>query len=162
MKGFAYRPLAMIALVLAAGNADAREVYKCVTESATGEQVTVLSDRPCAPDAQTVTARASPPAPADKAAAHSRLKVMETNRRLQQAADAGKVLPGMNETLVIKAWGRPDRKNLSTTERRERDQWVYRRANRTDYVYFEDGEVTSTSANIDVQPVTRARLLDSQ
>lgn len=146
-------------LLLEAAPAYAREVYKCVVEHGPDHRETIMSDKPCAPNAQTITVRAGAPGPADRAAAHQRLATLEQRQRIEKAIVDDKVLVGMTEDQVIKAWGRPDRKTLSDSAHGSRDQWVYYRNNRTDYVYLDDGEVSSTSSSIDVQPESRAKLM---
>lgn len=52
----------------------------------------------------------------------------------------GRIHPGMTADEVIASWGRPDHVNSSVYARGRHEQWVYNNAN---YVYFEDGVMTS-------------------
>jgi len=149
----------IISLALFATTASAREVFRCQVERTPGEAVTVLSDRPCAPDAETLTVRPATPPGHVVADAAERLAAIEDAQRLRQAAEKGEVLVGMTADQVRQAWGRPDRKNLSDYAHGQRDQWVYYRHNRTDYVHLEDGRVSSVSASVDVEREQRAILM---
>lgn len=60
----------------------------------------------------------------------------------------GKIRIGMTPEQVTTAWGKPDDINRTVSKYGNREQWVYRRANHgAQYVYFEDGVVTSISSN---------------
>jgi hypothetical protein len=150
---------AIISLALLATASDAREVFRCQIERTPGETVTVLSDRPCARDAETVEVRPATPPGHQIAAASARLAGLEEEQRLRKAAKQGEVLVGMTADQVRQAWGRPDRKNLTDYADGQRDQWVYYRHNRTDYVHFNDGLVSSVSASVDVERQPRAILM---
>jgi len=155
-----HKTLSLLPILLFAATAsDAREVFRCQVERTPGETVTVLSDRPCAPGAETLTVRPATPSARQAAAASARLAGLEAAHKLRQASERGEVLVGMTADQVRQAWGRPDRKNLSDYAHGQRDQWVYYRQNRTDYVYLEDGRVSSVSASVDVERQPRAILM---
>jgi hypothetical protein len=61
----------------------------------------------------------------------------------ESLAGAGKVIPGMTEKQVKRAWGEPTSINPSFTAGHSFAQWVYRRdISRSQYIYFQDGIVT--------------------
>lgn len=63
---------------------------------------------------------------------------------IKKAIEKGSVLTGMTREQVIASWGYPSDKNTSYYGTVIHEQWVYRRGKYdTDYVYFEDGIVTS-------------------
>ncbi len=51
----------------------------------------------------------------------------------------GKITFGMTREMVIASWGQPDDVNRTVTQLRTHEQWVYN----DEYVYFDDGVVTS-------------------
>lgn len=60
----------------------------------------------------------------------------------------GKIYVGMDREEVQRAWGKPDDINRTVSKYGNREQWIYERGNyRRQYVYFEDGLVTSISSN---------------
>lgn len=61
---------------------------------------------------------------------------------------AGKVALGMNMVEVILAWGQPHDANSRVSRLGRSEQWVYRRGRfDAQYVYFENGVVTSISSS---------------
>lgn len=63
-------------------------------------------------------------------------------------SEYGKIYIGMTPTQVINTWGKPNKINETVSQYGNREQWVYRRADhRAQYVYFEDGLVTSISSS---------------
>lgn len=63
--------------------------------------------------------------------------------RYRNAAVKGEVLMGMTPKELERALGRPTRINRSQGSWGEREQWVYDRPGGTDYIYLENGKVTS-------------------
>jgi hypothetical protein len=66
-------------------------------------------------------------------------------RHLQEEANLGRVIIGMVPPQVEQAWGRPveinsDRDSTGTIER-----WIYRRADETTTLHFQDGKVSKVT-----------------
>ncbi len=56
---------------------------------------------------------------------------------------SGRIRIGMNKDMVRAAWGHPDDINRTTTSYGVHEQWVYGTSYSRNYVYFEDGTLTS-------------------
>lgn len=61
----------------------------------------------------------------------------ELRKKYEDLAAAHKIAVGMPEDLLIKSWGNPEKRNVSS---HGSDQWVYRLGT---YVYVENGKVSS-------------------
>ena len=48
---------------------------------------------------------------------------------------------GMDKEAVLKSWGRPDLVEVAGNPKYENERWVYKRNRKTEYVYFEGGQV---------------------
>lgn len=74
----------------------------------------------------------------------ARLEAIKNYNRRFDAATNQKVMRGMTKDQVTMAWGSPTDINRSIGSYGVHEQWVYRRGpGRAQYVYFENGEVTS-------------------
>jgi hypothetical protein len=63
------------------------------------------------------------------------------------AIAVGKIMIGMSASQVRRAWGSPDKINVSTGSYGRHEQWIYRgRDFRDQYVYLENGVVTSAQS----------------
>ena len=76
-----------------------------------------------------------PPAPVQSA----------RDARIALAIATRKVLIGMTEAEVVRAWGQPDRKNVSIRSTGRSEQWIYRggRSSNDQYLYLVGGILTS-------------------
>lgn len=69
-------------------------------------------------------------------------------REVYLAIRSKKIMPGMTKKELIRSWGKPTKINSSGGSYGSRDQYVYRRGNnQTQYVYLEDGIISSWSNN---------------
>lgn len=69
-------------------------------------------------------------------------------RKIANAINQQQVMIGMSATEVVRSWGKPNDINSSNGSYGSHDQYVYRRVNNeTQYVFLEDGFVTSWSNN---------------
>lgn len=69
-------------------------------------------------------------------------------RKIANAINQHQVMIGMSATEVVRSWGKPNDINSSDGSYGSHDQYVYRRVNNeTQYVYLEDGIVTSWGNN---------------
>lgn len=132
-----------IAWLFLASVANSQQIHKCVNNHPDGTRETVLSDIPCAGDSETYEIKPSISTGASKEHGEWQRRQYEKSVSLWAAAEQGRVLPGMNERQVRRAWGRPTVINRSARENRRFDQWVYRGRAKTSYVYFSNGAVTS-------------------
>ncbi len=67
---------------------------------------------------------------------------------MEQLIAQHKVAVGMTEAEVQRSWGPPDDINTTIRQSGRREQWVYDRGDfSAQYVYFENGQVTSISSN---------------
>lgn len=108
-------------------------INKCTTD---GE--VVFQDAPCAAG----TGGQIEVRPASGAGSSSSQDAVFAN-----AMATGKIMIGMSATHVQRAWGSPDKINVSTGSYGRHEQWVYRRGNSGDqYVYLENGVVTSVQS----------------
>lgn len=62
---------------------------------------------------------------------------------IQTAISARRVVIGMTAAEARQAWGQPTRINTTIGSYGKHEQWVYRRANGAQYVYIQNGEVSS-------------------
>lgn len=80
----------------------------------------------------------------DDAAGQARLAKIKSDNAKFDAMIDGKVMRGMSESQVQNAWGRPTKINRSVGSYGTHEQWVYDRGrNGAQYIYFENGVVTS-------------------
>ncbi len=80
----------------------------------------------------------------DDAAGQARLAKIKSDNAKFDAMIDGKVMRGMSESQVQNAWGRPSKINRSVGSYGTHEQWVYDRGrNGSQYIYFENGVVTS-------------------
>jgi hypothetical protein len=71
---------------------------------------------------------------------------MVENWENRSRTNSGRVAPGMTPENVERAWGKPDAINRRIHSGSVREQWVYRRGqSRNQYVYIEDGKVTTAT-----------------
>ena len=79
----------------------------------------------------------------------SELRTVDRKNRLEEATRQGRIFVGMSSDDVIKSWGKPDKINKTLTSNNRREQWVYRRGRigNDDYVYLENGIVTTIQSS---------------
>lgn len=67
------------------------------------------------------------------------------------AAARGRIVTGMSETHVRRSWGTPTKINRSTGSYGVHEQWVYENGSigRSQYVYFQNGVVTSIQSPVE-------------
>ena len=130
---------AALAALLVAGPAAA--VYKCQVN---GE--TVFSQTPCAPDAEEVRIRSTPPSAGGGGGLTDGDLAMLQQAEFRNLAERRRVAVGMTPDWVRRAWGSPTTINRSVHSSVVTEQWVYRSGlARTQYVHFRDGVVSSIS-----------------
>jgi len=64
--------------------------------------------------------------------------------QLERAVAAKKVMIGMSKDQAIRAWGKPQKINSTTTSRGTREQWIYPTHS---YIYFDEDEKLTTIQN---------------
>ena len=79
----------------------------------------------------------------------SELRTVDRKNRLEEATRQGRIFVGMSSDDVLKSWGKPDKINKTLTSNNRREQWVYRRGRigNDDYVYLENGIVTTIQSS---------------
>lgn len=118
-------------LMLALGgtpSAATAQSYRCTVDGKV-----VYQQAPC-PGGREIKGQAAP-TPEDSARA-----------KIELAITRRQVLIGMTAREVTRAWGEPDKINRSVSASVVREQWVYRRDRRIgneQYLYFDDGVLTS-------------------
>ncbi len=69
------------------------------------------------------------------------------NEKVESAISEGRVFIGMEADDARRSWGNPTKINTSIGSYGKHEQWVYERRNsRSQYVYIENGVVTSTQS----------------
>lgn len=130
---------AVVALLF---SAPASAAYKCDQ----GGHV-IYSDAPCGNVVGTI--RAAPqPGSEDRLRAQADLLRMQQRNRHDREIKEGKVSIGMTAQDVLRSWGEPSKINTTINASGKSEQWVYRRGGfSAQYVYIDNGEVTSVSSN---------------
>ncbi len=121
---------ALAAVVLAAWSLTASaQAYRCTVDGAVRYQ-----QQPCEGG---VALDVPPPAAAGSWEA-----------RVASAIARRRVLIGMTDDEVRRAWGRPDRINVTVAGETRREQWVYRRASvaESQYLYLTNGVLRSAQS----------------
>ena len=78
-----------------------------------------------------------------KAKLHKEIKNRNFTERELDMMLEHKIFSGMSRAALLCSWGRPSHVNVSTTQGRRSEQWVYSNHKEgIDYVYVESGEVT--------------------
>lgn len=119
-------------------------VYKCKDDAGK----TIYQQHPCAATgsvgSQINAAPAITTGGEEDGTAQERLEAIKSfNRRFDAAANQ-EVMRGMTKAQVELAWGKPNKINTSIGSYGKHEQWVYRRgAGSAQYIYFENGVVTS-------------------
>lgn len=131
-----------------AASIEAQTVFKCKQLNAKGEEVTVFSQVPCAPDAEKIKVKTSRPSTEDQYNAGVRLQNIERENEMNRAVNSGLVIVGMNKQQAIAAWGRPSKTNVDESASGVSEQWVYDRG----YIYFDDGVLTHIQNRDDDRP----------
>jgi hypothetical protein len=103
------------------------QAYKCTNAGST-----TYTQFPCIGGIKLAVAQ-----PLDPFSLEARVLVAISNKR---------IIVGMSEKDVIKAWGKPDKMNVTASRLTKDEQWIFssdRDIGHSEYVYFEDGIVTS-------------------
>ena len=126
------RSAVLLSLAMLATTAQAQQMYRCGN---------TFSQQPCGPDA---TAVGSKPAPQKPDAAGAASDAASAPRRPNWSAIArGVPEVGMTARELESAMGAPSERNAGRNGAGSDDQLVYRRDNRTIYVYVRNGVVTA-------------------
>ena len=113
----------ILVLLLSAPPTNARDVFKCI---ALNGSVT-YADKPCAKSGTIIEIDEAPAT------------------QPYAPRPRGPITIGMTAVDVRKAWGEPGKVNRSVYSFGVHEQWVYGRANTSEYVYIRNGKVTSWS-----------------
>lgn len=126
----------------------AQTMYKC-----TEPDGTKLSFKSVCPEGQIGTKMLPPPIPKPipdpgiefrKAIANQIAKNQaEFDEMAEDAIRQRKVLVGMNESQVVRAWGQPSVVNASVSASGKTEQWVYRNDGGGNYLYLDNGRLRS-------------------
>lgn len=77
----------------------------------------------------------------DAAVAQAQADSVAREQKFEEAIRRKSVMVGMTREQAAKAWGEPDKKNISGGAYGSTEQWVYRGSGQ--YLYFDDGLVRS-------------------
>lgn len=134
--------IAVLAACLAVVGGQALAVNKC--KDATGK--VTYQEHPCgnASSAEVIKAAPAMDTGGGDVSAEERLQKIRSDNAKFDAMMSGRVMRGMTAAQVKNAWGNPSAVNQSTGSYGVNEQWVYRRVHgETQYIYFENGVVTS-------------------
>lgn len=131
---------ALLSTALALFSAPAAAVNKCAIEGKT-----VYQETPCDNAKKVDLSGAGKADPSGAGAAYWRRQIAGQQRagRAEAAIAQREVFIGMTADEARLSWGEPSRINSTIGSYGRHEQWVYRRSGGTQYIYIQNGKVSS-------------------